>query len=58
MKTWEEINAKIEAKKAVVLTAQPVSSYVLEPVGTNSVDLRITDPKEFRKVKQVVILTT
>ncbi len=28
MKTWEEINAKIEAKKAVVLTADEIIDYV------------------------------
>ncbi len=28
MKTWEEINAKIEAKKAVVLTADEIMDYV------------------------------
>ncbi len=28
MKTWEEINAKIEAKKAVVLTADEIIGYV------------------------------
>ncbi len=58
LNTDQETVIHITAKKAVVLTPQPVSSYVLEPVGTNAVDLRITDPKEFRKVKQVVILTT
>ncbi|HKQ18691.1 MAG TPA: hypothetical protein VJW75_02980 [Candidatus Eisenbacteria bacterium] len=44
--------------KVQVLSAQPVSSYVLQPVGTNMVELRIVDAKEFRKIKQVVILTT
>jgi len=44
--------------KVQVLSAQPVSSYVLQPVGTNMVELRIVDPKEFRKIKQIVILTT
>src|SRR5512134_398502 len=28
MKTWDEINAKIEAKKAVVLTADEIIDYV------------------------------
>ena len=44
--------------KVKVLSAQPVSSYVLQPVGTNMVELRIVYPKEFRKIRQVVILTT
>jgi predicted RNase H-like nuclease (RuvC/YqgF family) len=56
--TDQETVIHISAKKAQVLTAQPVSSYVLQPVGTDAVELRIVDPKEFRKVKQVVILTT
>jgi uncharacterized protein (DUF39 family) len=28
MKTWEEINARIESRKAVVLTADEVIDYV------------------------------
>ena len=58
LNTDQETVIHIQAKKAVVLTAQPAASYVLEPAGINEVDLRIVDPKEFRKVKQVVILTT
>jgi len=56
--TDQESVIRIPAKKAQVLSAQPVTSYVLEPLGTDMVELRILDPKEFRKVKQVVILTT
>jgi uncharacterized coiled-coil protein SlyX len=56
--TDQETVIRIPAKKAQVLSAQPVTSYVLEPLGTDMVELRILDPKEFRKVKQVVILTT
>jgi hypothetical protein len=44
--------------KVQVLSAQPISSYVLQPVGVGMVELRIVDAKEFRKIKQVVILTT
>ena len=36
MKTWEEINAKIEAKKAVVLTADEIIGYV-EKKGLDAV---------------------
>jgi predicted RNase H-like nuclease (RuvC/YqgF family) len=56
--TDQENVIRIPAEKARVLSAQPVSSYVLEPVGKDAVELRIVDPKEFRKVKHIVILTT
>jgi predicted RNase H-like nuclease (RuvC/YqgF family) len=56
--TDQENVIRIPAEKAQVLSAQPVSSYVLQPVGKDAVELRIIDPKEFRKVKHVVILTT
>lgn len=61
MDTDEQTVIQIPAEKVdkvQVLSAQPVSSYVLQPVGTNMVELRIVDAKEFRKIKQVVILTT
>ena len=47
---------RIPADKAQVLSAQPVSSYTIQPVGKDLVELRILDPKEFRKVKHLVIL--
>jgi predicted RNase H-like nuclease (RuvC/YqgF family) len=56
--TDQEIVIRIPSDKAQVLSAQPVSSYVLQPVGEDTVELRIVDPKEFRKIKQVVILTS
>lgn len=56
--TDEEQIIRIPAEKARVLSAQPVTSYVIQPVGEKMVELRIVDPKEFRKVKQVVILMT
>ncbi len=40
-----------------VLSPQPVSSYELTVDG-NQVSLHIIDPKEFRKVKHLVIMTT
>ena len=58
LNTDQENVIRIPAEKAQVLSAQPVSSYVLAPVGKDMVELRIVDPKEFRKIKQVVILTT
>jgi len=49
---------RIPAEKAEVLSAQPTSSYVLEAVGKEYVELRIIDPAAFRKVKHLVILTS
>ncbi len=57
MNTDEETVISIPARKAQVVTAQPVSSYVLTPTGDNQMELRITDPKEFRKIKRLVIVT-
>jgi len=56
--TDQENVIRIPSEKARVLSAQPVSSYVLQPIGKDMVELRIVDAKEFRKIKQVVILTT
>jgi septal ring factor EnvC (AmiA/AmiB activator) len=47
----------ISSAKARVISAQPATSYELLPTG-GGVDLRITNAAEFRKVKQVVILTS
>ena len=49
---------RIPSDKAQVLSAQPVSSYVLQPAGKGAVELRIIDPKEFCKIKHLVILLT
>jgi peptidoglycan hydrolase CwlO-like protein len=49
---------RIPSDKAQVLSAQPITSYVIQPVGKDMVELRIVDPKEFRKVKHLVILMT
>jgi hypothetical protein len=46
----------IASKSARVISAQPASSYQLVPAGTNEMELRILNPVEFRKIKQVVIL--
>jgi hypothetical protein len=56
--TDQDVIIRIPAEKARVLSAQPVTSYVLQPVGKELVELRIIDPKEFRKVKHLVILMT
>jgi uncharacterized coiled-coil protein SlyX len=56
--TDQETVIRIRGDKAQVLSPQPVSSYMLLPAGENAFELRILDPKEFRKVKHVVIMTT
>jgi hypothetical protein len=33
-----------------------VASYVIQPVSKDVTELRIVDPKEFRKVKHLIIL--
>jgi len=49
---------QIPAERAQVVSAQPVTSYVLQPIeGSGMVELRIVEPKEFRKVKHLVIVT-
>jgi predicted RNase H-like nuclease (RuvC/YqgF family) len=56
--TDQENVIRIPSDKAQVLSAQPVTSYVLQPIGKDLVELRILDAKEFRKVKHLVILMT
>jgi len=55
--TDQETVLRIPATKAQVVSAQPVSSYQLELAG-NQLELHITDPKEFRMIKHLVIITT
>ncbi len=47
----------IPAPKAQILSAQPASSSALEQVGTE-IELHILDPREVRKIRHVVIMTT
>jgi len=54
--TDQETVIRIPAQKAQVLSAQPIASYTIQPVSKTEVELRITDPKEFRKVKHLIIL--
>ena len=54
--TDQETVIRIPAQKAQVLTAQPVASYTIQPVSKDVVELRIVDPKEFRKVRHLIIL--
>ena len=51
-----ETVVRIPSDKVKVLSAQPSSSYTLQPAGEDAMELHITDPHEFRKVRQLVIL--
>jgi hypothetical protein len=54
--TDQESVVRIPAPKAEVVSAQPVASYELTPVG-KELELHILDSKEFRKIKHLVIVT-
>lgn len=54
--TDQQTVVSIPAAKAQVVSAQAPSSYELMPVE-GKLELRILDPKEFRKIKQLVIVT-
>ena len=56
--TDEQTVISIPAEKAQVLSAQPTSSYQLIATENKTLELRILDPHEFRKIKHLVILTT
>lgn len=54
--TDQETVVRVGTLKAQVVSAQPPTSYELKPVD-GQLELRILDPKEFRKVKQLIIVT-
>jgi predicted RNase H-like nuclease (RuvC/YqgF family) len=54
--TDQQTVVRIAAPKAQVVSAQPASSYELVTVD-GQVELHIVNPGEFRKVKQLVIVT-
>ena len=54
--TDQQTVVSIPAEKAIVVSAQPPSSYELRPVE-GGLELHILQPDEFRKVKQLVIVT-
>lgn len=58
LNTDQESVIRIPAKEAQILTPQPALSYNLIRVGEDQLELRIVDPKEFRKVRHLVILTS
>jgi uncharacterized coiled-coil protein SlyX len=57
MDTDQSTVIHIASPKARLISAQPLSSYELLPTG-GGLDLHILNANEFRKVKQVVILTS
>jgi uncharacterized protein (DUF3084 family) len=54
--TDQTVVIPLPSTKARVMTAQPATSYEMRPVE-GGMELRILDPKEFRKVRQLIILT-
>jgi uncharacterized protein YlxW (UPF0749 family) len=54
--TDRETMIVIPAEKARVLSAQPPASYELQKVG-GQVELRVLDPRAFRTIKRVIIMT-
>jgi hypothetical protein len=56
LNTDQENTIRIPSEKAQVLSAQPASSYTLQPISKEMVELHIVNPTEFRKVKHLVIL--
>ena len=54
--TDQETVVPIASAKARVLSAQAPTSYELR-LNNGQLELHILDPQEFRKVRQVVILT-
>ena len=55
--TDEQTVIQLPSAKVQVISAQPLSSYELKPVN-GKMELRIVEPQEFRKVRQLVIVTT
>jgi hypothetical protein len=56
LNTDEEFVLPLNAAKAQVVTAQPPSSYSLESVD-GRMELHILDPQQFRRVRELVIVT-
>ena len=55
--TDQETVIQMPGTRARVLSAQPTSSYELRVVD-GRMELHISDPRQFRKVRQLIILTT
>jgi hypothetical protein len=56
MDTDAQTVVQIPSEKVQILSAQPTASYQLL-VNSGQTELRILDPREFRKVKHLVIMT-
>jgi len=56
--TDRETVIRIPSAKARLVSAQPASSYELRPVGEDMMELHILNPDEFRKIREVIILTS
>jgi hypothetical protein len=57
LNTDEQTVIELPTARAQVISAQPLSSYELIPVN-GKLELHILSPQEFRKVRQLVIVTT
>ena len=58
LNTDQENVIHIPAAKAQIVSAQPATSYVLEATSDKTLELRILNPEEFRKIRHLVIVTT
>jgi hypothetical protein len=55
--TDQETVVRTAATKAKVVSSQPANSYELRMDAEGHIELHIIDPREFRKVRQLVIVT-
>jgi peptidoglycan hydrolase CwlO-like protein len=58
LNTDDEKVIRVPAEKVQVLSAQPVTSYSLQHVSKDMVEIQIIHPEEFRKIKHLVILAS
>ena len=58
LNTDQEKVIRIPAEKVQVLSAQPPTSYTVNHVSKDMVEIQIVHPEEFRKIKHVVILAS
>ncbi len=57
LNTDEQTVIQLSSARVQVISAQPLSSYELRPIN-GKMELHIVEPQEFRKVRQLVIVTT
>jgi uncharacterized protein (DUF3084 family) len=58
LNTDQEKVIRVPAEKVQVLSAQPPTSYTVNHVSKDMVEIQIVHPEEFRKIKHVVILAS